>query len=140
MAPVKSSLSKPSTSYSTGPLAGTPPIPWGGGVYSSCLSSEAGCCCARLSGERPPACGRAWPRGACPCTLRLSLWPPKPGRSMDQSLSPITPGREADHLLSIAEPIVCIRELVVNMVRNHGNAPSQWCDRGVLYPVLGAAE
>jgi hypothetical protein len=32
------------------------------------------------------------------------------------------------------------RELVVNMVRNHGNAPSQWCNRGALYPVLGAAE
>jgi hypothetical protein len=71
MAPEKSSLSKPLTSYSTGPLAGTPPIPWDGGVSSACLSSKAGCCCARLFGERPPACERAWPCGACPCTLRL---------------------------------------------------------------------
>jgi hypothetical protein len=55
-----------------------------------------------------PHAGGHGPRGACPCSLRLSLWPPKPGRSMEQSLSPITPGREADHLLSSAEPIVCI--------------------------------
>ena len=31
-------------------------------------------------------------------------------------------------------------ELVGNMVRNHGNAPSHWCDRGAFYPVLGAVE
>src|SRR6266849_1959054 len=28
-------------------------------------------------------------------------------------------------------------ELVGNMVRNHGNAPSHWCDRGAFYPVWG---
>src|SRR6266581_2935160 len=28
-------------------------------------------------------------------------------------------------------------QLVVNMMWNHRNAPSQWCDRGALYPVLG---
>src|SRR3989442_5231680 len=31
-------------------------------------------------------------------------------------------------------------ELGVYMVRNHGNAPSHWCDGGAFYPVLGAVE
>src|SRR5439155_11272925 len=29
------------------------------------------------------------------------------------------------------------RELVIDMVWHHGNAPSQWCDRGTLYPIWG---
>src|SRR5882724_2010879 len=28
-------------------------------------------------------------------------------------------------------------QLVVNMMWNHRDAPSQWCDRGAFYPVLG---
>jgi hypothetical protein len=29
-------------------------------------------------------------------------------------------------------------ELTLNMMRNHGNAPSQWCDKGAFYLLLAA--
>src|SRR4029450_12850467 len=31
-------------------------------------------------------------------------------------------------------------QLVVDLVREHGNAPSSWCDRGAFYPVWRAGE